>query len=508
MWFSSEHQQLTGRALRLREADTEMQRHKTLDGRRVLAVLLHLLLDLSLSRTESGSDGPFDEELDLIKLSCFVTFTDNIKNDTITCVLTEPVTDSDRLTVTFSDDMVTRRCIMNLREKSNCSVPAYKFATLSKCCVRVSRGEGGDSEPCILNKKLIHMVKPGIAFNVTVTKLMEAKEFKITWETPRIRYTELTNTLLHQVAYRSADTVSEEHLNVTACSLRLLMKNLIAKSQYTIRIRSAPDQNYFKGMWSDWSQTVYFETPPTEYSFTAGVKVTISFLILLFLFLTGLSVLFWENRIKPHIWPKIPNPKSALEQLYIKPHKAVEVSFNPDSFLDVTESRVDTIQFKGAQLRGSHPSPSSNLTEGSIIATERELLIQADPIREKGAGSTGSRHRRCAETPEGGDAKGGAPEGGDPEGVSAEPSAPLLCLSPGGQLHGSVEAPCHSPGPLTRAPPDGGDGCVQESNVDQGLGGAGATGIGVGRLDSTLSSSPTAPPDESYITMSNLYKIQ
>ncbi|XP_067885194.1 interleukin-7 receptor subunit alpha [Heterodontus francisci] len=464
-----------------------MLAHKSLECCLFLPILLQLLLDLPPLLAESGSDDG-DEELDLPKIHCFSSFTANSRDDRITCKLTEPVTDSESLKITFREEEVTMSCEIKPRQSQSCSVGTSKFALFNHCCIHVSRAGSREMGPCDLKKKIIHMVKPGTPFGVAVTTLLEAKEIKLTWDTPSIRLIELKNNLLHQVSYRSTDS-DWEQLNVTAHSVRLLMKNLIPNSQYMIRVRSTPDQKYFKGIWSDWSQTVNFKTPPAVYTFSTGVKLTISFMILLILLLIGLSALLWENRIKPHIWPKIPNPKYALEQLYMKPNKAVEVSFNPYSFLDVLESRVDTIQVRGAQLCHCYPSPVNEAAVCNSVTTEKELLILGDPFEEKGAWSIGTNTQHCAEEP-------------------PEPSAPPLCLSPGVQPHGSVETSCHLLGSLTGDSSDGGAPCVKESNGDRSTEGSGAGGARGRNLGLTIAGSPVAPPDESYITMSNLYKIQ
>ncbi|XP_072373656.1 interleukin-7 receptor subunit alpha [Scyliorhinus torazame] len=347
------------------------------------------------------------------------------------------------------------------------------------------------------------MVKPGPPFNVTVAILMEAEEIELVWDTPSVRFTELTKGLVHQLSYRSPES-EWEHLNVTDCSVRLLMKNLIPNSDYIVRIRSLPDQIYFRGMWSDWSQTVNFKTPPSAYTFSTGMKLTISLLILLLIFLFGLSALLWENRIKPHIWPKIPNPKCALEQLHVKPNKMVEVSFNPSSFLDVMVSRVDMIQVKGARMCHLNLSAASDAAECNSIINERELLLLADPIVEKIAANIRTNTLQSGEhppEPPNGDTGGVEPERGGP--VCQWASGPPSCLSPGIVPEASVGTPCNSLGPLAGQTQDGEAACVQERR--QVLEGPEVRDTNLG---STFAGSSAAPPDESYITMSNLYKIQ
>ncbi|XP_041041197.1 uncharacterized protein LOC121276715 [Carcharodon carcharias] len=237
---------------------------------------------------------------------------------------------------------------------------------------------------------------------------------------------------------------------------------------------------------------------------STGVKLIISLLILVLIFLFGLSALFWENRIKPHIWPKIPNPKSALEQLYMKPNKVTEVSFNPYSFLDVMVSRVDTIQVKGARMCHLNLTPVSDAAECDGIITERELLLMVNPIVEMWECSIRSSAPHTGEEtpePQDGQLMDVEPGGGDP--MSDWASGPPPCLSPGVQPHGSAGTSHNSLVPLTGGTPDEEAACVEQSG--QGIEGTRVRGMNLG---STIPSNPVVPPDESYITMSNLYKIQ
>lgn len=52
----------------------------------------------------------------------------------------------------------------------------------------------------------------------------------------------------------------------------------------------------------------------------------------------------WKKRIKPVLWPNLPDHKKTLEQLCKKPKRTLDVSFNPESFLDCQIHKVDGIQ--------------------------------------------------------------------------------------------------------------------------------------------------------------------
>ncbi|KAF3828581.1 hypothetical protein GH733_004571 [Mirounga leonina] len=64
-------------------------------------------------------------------------------------------------------------------------------------------------------------------------------------------------------------------------------------------------------------------------------------------------------RIKPIVWPSLPDHKKTLEQLCKKPKKNLNVSFNPESFLDCQIHKVDGIQARDeAESFLQHTSPS------------------------------------------------------------------------------------------------------------------------------------------------------
>lgn len=57
-----------------------------------------------------------------------------------------------------------------------------------------------------------------------------------------------------------------------------------------------------------------------------------------------LAGVLWKKRIKPVLWPNLPDHKKTLEQLCKKPKKNLNASFNPESFLDCQIHKVDGIQ--------------------------------------------------------------------------------------------------------------------------------------------------------------------
>ncbi|XP_062903826.1 interleukin-7 receptor subunit alpha-like isoform X1 [Mobula hypostoma] len=428
-------------------------------------LLPFLLLPVSLLLAESGSDDT-DDEPDPPQLLCFVTFQERGQAEWMNCRLSEPPDPGENLTLIVSEKNIMERCLI-LGPALSCRVPIKRFSLINTCCIHALRPGSHSHGPCHLKQRITHMVKPDAPFNLSVTALREAEEMEVRWDVPRVRFTQLFNNLLHQLVYWSTE-LDRQDLNVTVCSLRLLMRNLVASSQYTVQIRSCPNQKYFKGEWSEWSKPVTFTVPSINQLNSTGVKVTLSMLLLLLLFLVGLLVLLWENRIKPYIWPQIPNPKKAQKQLYTSSNKAAEVSFDPGHFLEVTENRVDMMAVKGVWPWHCYPYPdlpTETAGDGSPDP-ERKLLMQTAVESVDGPDSTSDQGQQ--------DTTG-------PQDEWAQPSEPTSCFLPF---------------PVTQDPSP----CVPDHRRP--------AEAQAGGLNCPLTQVPAPPSDESYITMSNLYKTQ
>ncbi|XP_032874729.1 interleukin-7 receptor subunit alpha [Amblyraja radiata] len=345
-----------------------------------------------------------DDDLDLPSIRCLVTFTDNVKTEQLTCDLPLSPNPGETLALTASEGEVSERCLIQAPARS-CSVPISAFILLDPLCMWLERvpGSQGTSStqgtpsthvtssthrppdiqgPCLIYRKILHMVRPAVPYNVSVLVVPEAGEVQVSWEVPSVRFTQLAINLLHQVSY-GAETSPPQTMEVTLRSVSLVMRWLVAGSRYTVMVRSrpGPSYTYFRGDWSEWSPAVSFTIPHTPPVLSTGVTVIVC--VLLLLFLLGLTALCWENRIKPHVWPRIPDPKSALLQLYGSHSKAVEVSFDPDHFADVTESKVDMLTVRGVCTQHPHPPPSPT---GDCESDAESWLL---PGEEEAAGERG-----------------------------------------------------------------------------------------------------------------------
>ncbi|NXY88541.1 IL7RA protein, partial [Alcedo cyanopectus] len=159
-------------------------------------------------------------------------------------------------------------------------------------------------------------------------------------------------------------TIESPYLQV-----KLLGKNLENDALYDVKVRSQPNGDYFKGMWSEWSTSKSFRTTRDQQSsdnYSSMLMVILSILgFMLSILMVILIVTFWENRIKPSVWPNLPDHKKTLEQLCKKPKNNFDISFNPESFGYVHIHKVDGIQEKAELENFLQPStaPETKLPE-------------------------------------------------------------------------------------------------------------------------------------------------
>ncbi|KAM6391643.1 interleukin-7 receptor subunit alpha [Rhynochetos jubatus] len=212
------------------------------------------------------------------------------------------------------------------------------------------------------------IVKPEVPFDINITYQKEANEYLIHYSTPHSWKKYLKDKLIHQIAYRQEEgtwkTIESPYLQV-----KLLGRNLENDASYEVKVRSQPNRDYFKGTWSEWSTSKSFRTAREQHStesYSSVVVVIVSILgFMLSIVMIVLIVTFWENRIKPAVWPNLPDHKKTLEQLCKKPKNNFDISFNPESFGYVHIHKVDGIRAKAELENFLQPStaPETNLPE-------------------------------------------------------------------------------------------------------------------------------------------------
>ncbi|XP_012662506.1 interleukin-7 receptor subunit alpha [Otolemur garnettii] len=190
-------------------------------------------------------------------------------------------------------------------------------------------------------------VKPEAPFDVNVVYRDGAHDFVVTFNTSHLQK-KYVKKLMHDVAYRQEKEENNwMHVNLSSTKLTLLQRKLQHDAIYEVKVRSIPySLDYFEGIWSEWSPSYHFRTPPVnlpEEMDLVLLTISISSFFSVAL-LVILACVLWKRRIKPVVWPNLPDHKKTLEQLCKKPGKNLNVSFNPESFLDCQIHKVDGIQ--------------------------------------------------------------------------------------------------------------------------------------------------------------------
>ncbi|NWH90205.1 IL7RA protein, partial [Aegithalos caudatus] len=249
------------------------------------------------------------------------------------------------------------------------------------------------------------IVKPEVPFAINITYEREANEYLIRYCTPHSRKKYLKDKLVHQVAYWQKEgawkTIESPYLQI-----KLLGKNLENEVLYEVKVRSQPNGDYFKGTWSEWSTSKSFRTAREQHStesFSSVVMVILSILgFMLSVVMIAPIVVFWENRIKPAVWPNLPDHKKTLEQLCKKPKNNFDISFNPESFGYVHIHKVDGLWAKAELENFLQPSiaPETSLPEKFRSGSDLKMIPEtADknnlnlPVSDQGAWPAEALHR-------------------------------------------------------------------------------------------------------------------
>ncbi|XP_006156391.1 interleukin-7 receptor subunit alpha [Tupaia chinensis] len=284
-----------------------------------------------------------DAEPDDYSFSCYSQLEVNGPQHTLTCAFDDPDVNSTNLDFEICKNLVGVECLHLSKLQDRYFLRTKKFLLVgdSKICVKL-----GDKKITCKNINIVEIVKPEAPFDVKVMYHEEAKEFVVTFNTSHSQKSYLTiKDLIHDVAYRQEkDEDNWMHKNLSNTKLTLLQRKLQPDAMYEIKVRSIPT-DYFKGFWSEWSPSYHFRTSESKGEWMDPVVLTISILSFLSMaLLVILACVLWKKRIKPIVWPSLPDHKKTLEQLCKKPKKNLNVSFNPESFLDCQIHKVDGIQ--------------------------------------------------------------------------------------------------------------------------------------------------------------------
>ncbi|XP_015997930.1 interleukin-7 receptor subunit alpha isoform X1 [Rousettus aegyptiacus] len=284
-----------------------------------------------------------DAELDDYSFSCYSQLEVNGSQHLLNCTFDDPDVNSTNLEFEICDALLFVNCLNFSKEQEMYLIKTNQFLLIgdSKICVKL----GGKIVTC-RKMKIVNIVKPEAPFDLRVIYRKEANDFVVTFNTSHLQK-KYVQKLIHEVAYHQEKNENDwMRVNLSSTKLTLLQRKLQPDAKYEIKVRSMPNYDYYKGFWSEWSPSSYFRTPETKGSEELDPVLLIVSILSFFsvALIVILACVLWEKRIKPVIWPSLPDHKKTLEQLCKKPKKNLNVSFNPESFLDCQIHKVDGIQ--------------------------------------------------------------------------------------------------------------------------------------------------------------------
>ncbi|KAM8985097.1 interleukin-7 receptor subunit alpha [Ara ararauna] len=330
----------------------------------IFVLLLHTTFGES-GCTSADGDGTFgDDEPDNLDIECFSQLEFKDSYSSLTCNFTELPPHNTNYTLALCTKEDSNYVCFNMEKQEDVYFLLFTDILSNKYICMDSEMKRRVCRSLVVTD----IVKPEVPFNVNITYQKEANEYLICYSTPHSWKKYLSGKLIHQIAYRQEkgtwQTIDSPYLQV-----KLQGKNLENDALYEVKVRSQPNRDYFKGTWSEWSTSKSFRTTreqrPTE-SYSSVVVVIVSILgFMLSIVMIVLIVTFWENRIKPAVWPNLPDHKKTLEQLCKKPKNNFDISFNPESFGYVHIHKVDGIRAKAELENFLQPptTPETNLPE-------------------------------------------------------------------------------------------------------------------------------------------------
>ncbi|NXL88735.1 IL7RA protein, partial [Alectura lathami] len=311
--------------------------------------------------TSADGDGTFgDDEPDNFDIDCFSQLEFKDSYSSLTCNFTELPPHNTNYTLAMCTKEDSSYVCFNMEKQEDVYFLQFTDILSNKhICM-----EYEIKRKVCRSLVVTDIVKPEVPFNINITYQKEANEYLIHYSTPHSWKKYLKDKLIHQIAYRQEEsawkTIESPYLQV-----KLLGKNLKTDALYEVKVRSHPNGDYFKGTWSEWSTSKSFRTAgehSTEsYSSTFMIILSIPGFILSVVMIVVILT-FWESRIKPAVWPNLPDHKITLEQLCKKPKNNFDISFNPESFGYVFIHKVEGIRAK-AELENFLQPPSTPETD-------------------------------------------------------------------------------------------------------------------------------------------------
>ncbi|NXC18765.1 IL7RA protein, partial [Corythaeola cristata] len=326
--------------------------------------------------TSADGDGTFeDDELDNFEINCFSQLESKVSYSSLTCNFTELPPHNTNYTMALCTKEDNSYMCFNMEKQEDVYFLEFTDILSNKDICMLSETKRRVCRSLVVTD----IVKPEVPFDINITYQKEANEYLIHYSTPHSWKKYLKDKLIHQTAYRQEEgtwkTIETPYLQV-----KLLGKNLENDASYEVKVRSQPNGDYFKGTWSEWSASKSFRTAKEQHSTESSSSVVLIVLSILGFMLSVVMIVligtFWENRIKPAVWPNLPDHKKTLEQLCKKPKNNFDISFNPESFGYVHIHKVDGIRAK-AELENfiqTSTAPETNLPEKFRSVSDLKMI--------------------------------------------------------------------------------------------------------------------------------------
>ncbi|XP_008930359.2 interleukin-7 receptor subunit alpha [Manacus vitellinus] len=321
----------------------------------IFAMFLHTTFGESGCTSADGDGTLGDDEPDNFDIDCFSQLDIKDPFSSLTCNFTELPPHNTNYTLSLCTKEDNKYMCNNMKKQEDAYFLQFTDILSNRDLCVFSETKRRVCRSLVVT----HIVKPEVPFAINITYQREANEYLIRYRTPHSGKKYLEGKLMHQTAYRQKEgtwkTIESPHDHV-----RLLGQNLENNASYEVKVRSQPNGKFFKGTWSEWSTSKSFRTAreqhPTE-SYSSVIVIILSILgFMLCIVMIALIIIFWENRIKPTVWPNLPDHKKTLEKLCKKPKNNFDISFNPESFGYVHIHKVDGIQAKAELENFLQPS--------------------------------------------------------------------------------------------------------------------------------------------------------
>uniref|UniRef100_A0A8C8VQF5 Interleukin 7 receptor n=1 Tax=Pelusios castaneus TaxID=367368 RepID=A0A8C8VQF5_9SAUR len=309
----------------------------------LLLFLLHATSGESGFSSADGDGTAADDELDNVDIECSSQLEIKEYSHSLTCNVMDLNFNYTNINLTLCTANGDRICSTMEKQDGTYFLYFYEILAPKDVCVVL------DSQRKYCRNVIVtNIVKPETPFDVNITFQKDANEYLIQYRTPHSKKKYLKDKLIHEIAYGQENgtwrTIQSQYLQI-----KLLGKSLQMGASYEVKVRSKPNGKFFKGTWSEWSSSEYFQTAVEHLRKKSNdmfVAVISTVVFLLFVIVLVLILTFWKTRIKPLLWPKLPDYKKNLEQLCKNPKKNFDTSFNPESFGYVHIHKVDSIQAK------------------------------------------------------------------------------------------------------------------------------------------------------------------